>query len=246
MAITLDGNTIDKLMLIASNGSTVMKNLVETGNTVSVDKWGIYNNELLDTWGNTLNLKDDTNFDGLTPGTTTSNIIANNESTKTIDVELSAYAYFIIHECFIKASYQDTPGEKAFAKAANIHMMALTRTVGGQNSVIGTTLSGMPYLFSNGELLASPNASSYGIYESAPTGAYKSSGSMSTEYTLNTPRWNMRGSASYAPVPTLEAIDSANSFIQYRFSIYRMPTETLYLSASAEAKYILDNEGLRQ
>lgn len=246
MAITLDGNTIDKLMLIASNGSTVTKNLVETGDTVNVDKWGIYNNELLDTWGNTLNLKDDTNFDSLTPGTTVSNIIANNETTKTIAVDLSAYAYFIIHECFIKASYQDTPGEKAFAKSANVHMMALTRTAGGQNNVIGTPLSYLPYLFANGELLASPNAGSYGIYESAPTGTFKSTGSVSTEYTLNTPRWNMRGSASYAPVPTLEAIDSANSLIQYRFSIYRMPIETLYLSAMKEVRYILGNDGLRQ
>lgn len=251
MAITMDGNPITSLLLKASNGTSVTKQLVETGG-VSVDDWDIYNKELIDTWDGELNLSEDTNFNSLTPSTSVQYIIANDEPEKTIAVDLTNYRYLILREEYIKAAYTGTPADKSFAKRVSLCATFLFRSVNDMNVYgrLGSNISfpAMTYQYNtNGNVVAAPNGQQYGIYEyeSHDTPTYVSTSNASTNVTIGMPRWTMRGSQSYSPVATLEAIDSANSTIEYRYRLYRMPVNTLFTEAADEAKYIVENDGLR-
>lgn len=257
MAIIMDGHAITQLVLNASNGTSVTKQLTESG-SVSVDDWDIYDKELIDTWGGTLNLHSDTNFDNLTPSTNATYIQANTETEKSFSVDFTDYRYMILREMYYKVAYKNDPADKAFAKRVNIAVIFLSSSsyksiLPGSTTlhVNGSTkvqIAGMTYQYNaNGEIVSVPNGQTYGLYEyearDVPT--FSSTSVAQTTCTVGAPRWTMRGSASYSPVSTLEDIDSANSTIEYRYRLFKIPYETLFWKGWDELLYIFDNNGLR-
>ena len=235
---------------ISANGTydTTTKNsvVVDVQSSLSVDDWDIYGKEQVKTWGETLNLSDDTNFDSLTPSTSASTITINDAVGESFSVDFANYMYIILQEQYIKASYA-SPADKAFAKQVSISVYLLYRSLNNQNVSSVSVLQNMTYQYNNnGEVVQAPNGTSYGIYGgNGLKPSFASTSGASTTVTVPAPTWSMRGSTSYSPVATLEAIDSSNSKIEYRFTAYRMPVNTLAGTAKVEAEYIVSNDGLR-
>ena len=237
---------------ITENGTfdTTDKNsvVVNVQGSISVDDWDIYDKELVDTWSDTVNLHSDTTFDNITPSTSAQNFELKTPISRTVEVDLTNYCYLFRKEQYIKAVYSGETQANYFAKKVFFKHLALYVNPAGLNAYIDIPSVAMQYFYNaSGEVVANGNLASYGIYE---TGAYDgptytgSGGTHITNITFGSPKWSVRGSQTVKP-EYIAAIDSANSFIQYRYSLYRMPIETLIGTSSEEIKYVVENDGLR-
>lgn len=242
MAITLDGHEINTLVLKASNGGTVTKQLLEVGG-VSVDRFDIYNKELVETWGGTYNLGSDTNFDSLNRDGNKEYITISGLAAKEIPLDIATYCGVLMTEIFIKAAYSSTPGEYAMDSHSAVYYVYYFN--GGSSSTAGTVLANVrkTKMYVSGSPTQRDSGSSYGVYSE-----YINVGTLernSSKVVIPQPKFAIRSTATYAPAATLQAINSAQSTITFRSRFYKIPIESFLNSLTREVVYINDNDGLR-
>ena len=237
---------------ISENGTydTTDKNsvVVDVQSSISVDDWDIYGKELVKTWSDTFNLATDTDFDSQTPSTSWSTITPNRTIGQSFDVDFTNYRYMVVRESYIKARYDETPASGAFDSVASFNTWFLCKTEIGISSVANLGIASVPFYYnSSGTPVGQSNGGGYGITFSGTndTPSYAASNTDTTTVSVGTPRFGMRGSQTFAPPSTLSDINSSNSRIEVRYTVYRMPINTLIGKMQTEAQYAHNNDGLR-
>ena len=226
MAIKMDGHTIDRLIFNASNGDTVTKTLTEEGGA-TVDSLDIYNKTKIAEWTETINLKDDTTFDSVTPGSTAQSIkSASYITTNDVELDLETYAYMVFIEIYNKYVYNNAKTVNYTDEQARTYVILVGRNVQNVNVNLNVAL-GATYN-NSGARTISANSASYGIYPpSAPAVNLSSNASASPTLQVQSPALSVR-TGTTALLADLQDIDSASMNIEVKYTIYRLPKATFY------------------
>lgn len=171
-----------------------------------------------------------TTFDTWTPSTTAKAVKATANLT-TFSADLANYEYIIKWETQADVAYDSgtTMNTCPIRQVACLYSYIFKRPVdltavgnGGRtsNSTVSYTSALTKYYNANGAL-AMGWTMSYGIYPAVTNPTFSSSTSNTPTVTVKTPTWNVRCSTTYMSTTAAEAIDSANTSLQQKATLYR-------------------------
>ena len=239
MAIKMDDHTIDTLVFNASNGTTVTKTLTEEGGA-TVDSLDIYDKTKIAEWTETINLKDDTTFDSVTPSSTAQTIKSTSYiTTHDVELDLASYAYVVFVDVYNKYVYNNAKTVNYTDEQARTYVHFVGRNVQNASSNFSIGL-GATY-GNSGARVISGNSSAYGVYPpSAPNISLSSNTSTSPTLQVQSPALSVR-TGTTASLDDLQDIDSANMNIEVQYSIYRLPKATFYQTINDNVVAVLED-----
>lgn len=219
-----------------------------------IDKWfGAYTEvEKVAQFDKVINLSSDTSFDSVTPTTSAVTLLASaaNGDTFTLASMNANNAYINVFECYFDIAYKSTPPNPYMIDSGIVGIQHLTRELGygatGQNKAYGYGHNMIHYKTSSGG--ESWNSQAYGLYVSAvPTITLSSTSAAAPVITYQRPAIAMRGSTTYSAVNALKAVDSANTNVHYRNTLYRVKrAEGHMYRVSERMKNMIDSRSFQE